>query len=313
MKGKIWTEEEVKYLKEKWADKKVQEIADDINKTYNAVYMKARNLNLGPSMKGSKRLWTKEEEMYLEDNWGYISKVTLAKNLKRSMHAINVRAFRLKLGPFIESGDYITLNQLICALHGVKKNNGKGYTIQQWIDKGLQVKNKKVQANTVKVINLEEWWDWAEMNSTLIDFSKLKPLILGKEPKWLEGQREADKENSYFIKTPWTENEDTKLRKLLMAKKYTYREISIELKRTEGAIKRRVLDLKITLRPIRMSNHNPWAEKETDKLIELYHKGHCRNTIPNYIDRSSQACSGKIERLIREGVIYPRSEFRSSC
>lgn len=36
-------------------------------------------------------------------------------------------------------------------------------------------------------------------------------------------------------------------------------------------------------------------------------------TKANYIDRSAQACSGKIERLIKEGVIFPRSEFRTSC
>lgn len=33
----------------------------------------------------------------------------------------------------------------------------------------------------------------------------------------------------------------------------------------------------------------------------------------NYIDRSAQAISGKIERMIKEGTLYPRNEFRVSC
>ena len=95
--------------------------------------------------------------------------------------------------------------------------------------------------------------------------------------------------------------------------RFTYRQLSLKLKRTEGAIKRRMVDLKIMARPIKMSNHNPWGNEETKILIDLYQKGHCRNTMANYIDRSSQACGGKVERLIKDGVIFPRSEFRSSC
>ena len=67
------------------------------------------------------------------------------------------------------------------------------------------------------------------------------------------------------------------------------------------------------LRDKKMSNHIPWTEAETNKLIDLYHKGHTNNTMANYIPRSAQACSGKVERLIKENVLNPRSEFRVSC
>ncbi len=63
------------------------------------------------------------------------------------------------------------------------------------------------------------------MNSTLIDFSKMEPLALGKEPKWLEEQREADTEKRmHYKKTPWTKAEDSLLRQLLNQYRYTYRE-----------------------------------------------------------------------------------------
>lgn len=254
--------------------------------------------------------WTQEEIQYLQDNWGLVSMGTIAKNLKRSKSAIQQKASKLKLGPFLESGEYITLNQFMVEMRG---DNGRTYTIKQWKDKGLPIKSKKVKNNNFKVIYLEEFWQWAEKNRTLIDFSKLEPLVFGKEPEWLEEQRKADIEKNYFKTTPWTKSEDANLEFLLNQYRYTYRELSLRLRRTEGALKRRMIDLKIKARPIRMSNHNPWTEFETSKLIELYHKGHTPSTMANYIPRSAQACGGKIERLIKEGVIEPRSEFRKSC
>ena len=191
--------------------------------------------------------------------------------------------------------------------------NGSSYTIKQWIDKGLPVKTKRVKNNFKILINLEDFWKWADRNKTIIDFSKLEPLIFGKEPEWLEDQRKVDIENNYFKKTPWTKSEDANLEFLLNQYKYSYRDLSLKTRRTEGAIKRRLVDLNIKARPIKMSNHNPWTKEEMEILIDLYNKGHSRNTYANHINRSSQACSGKIERLIKEGVIDPRSEFRKSC
>lgn len=260
-------------------------------------------------MKGTK--WSKKEENYLYEAWGTISKNTIAEKLGRSVVAINLKAKRMNLGPFLESGDYISLNQLMIQLRG--NYVGKQYTIDQWIDKGLRVKTQRIYSDSFRVINLEDFWKWAKKNRTIIDFSKLRPLTFGKEPDWLIKQRKIDKENDYFKKTPWTKSEDRKLQMMLNEYKYTYRELSLSLKRTEGAIKKRLTDLNIKNRPIRMPNHNPWTEEETQLLIDLYHKGHNRNTFPNYINRSAQACGGKIERLIKDGIISPRNTHRKTC
>jgi len=264
---------------------------------------------------GRGRNWTKEDESYLMESWGLISVGTIAKNLGRSINAVELKARRLGLGPFLDAGDYVTLNQLMKVMRGLSRSNsGYTYTTKQWIDKGLLVKTKKVIRCSFKVVYLDDWWDWAEENSTLIDFSKLELLALGKEPKWVEDQRKADTEKRLQYKTtPWTKAEDKMLTDLLNSYRYTYRELSLRLRRTEGAIKRRMLDLKIKARPLKMPNHNPWTKEETEKLIELYHKGHTPPTMANYINRSGQACSGKIERLIKEGKLFPRSEYRVSC
>ena len=236
---------------------------------------------------------------------------TIAQHLNRTADAIQIRASKLKLGPFLSSGEYVTLNKFLNELVGTYR--GKTYTINQWKEKGLPIRTKKVKNNSFKVIYLNDFWDWAEKNRSLINFYKLEPLVFGKEPEWLDEQRKADIENNYFKKTPWTKSDDWYLETLLNQYKYTYREISLKLQRTEGAIKRRVIDLNIKARPVKMSNHNPWTKEETDILIDLYNKGYSRNTYANYINRSAQACGGKIERLIKEGVIEPRSEFRKTC
>ncbi len=74
-----------------------------------------------------------------------------------------------------------------------------------------------------------------------------------------------------------------------------------------------MIDLEIKARPLKMPNYNPWTEEETELLMDLYYRGHCHNTMANYINRSAQACSGKVERLIKEGILSPRSDFRTSC
>lgn len=45
---------------------------------------------------------------------------------------------------------------------------------------------KKVKGSSFKVINLDEFWKWAEKNRTIIDFSQLEENVLGKEPEWLK-------------------------------------------------------------------------------------------------------------------------------
>lgn len=260
---------------------------------------------------GSKPNWTAEETEYLSNNWGQVSIDTITKKTKRSKTSIIEKASRLGLGPYLEAGEYITFNNLLKALG---KGGSYTYTMQHYMRKGLPIKQKKVKDCYFRIIYIDAFWDWAEVNRTLIDFSNMEPMTLGEEPNWLKEQRKADYEKrQQYKQSPWTEKEDNMLKQLLGDYKYTYRELSLRMQRTEGAIKRRMCDLKIKARPLKMSNHNPWTAPEVDKLRELYHQGHRPGTMANYICRSSQAISGKIERMIKEGSLFPRSEFRVSC
>lgn len=305
-----WTYWEIKYLKDNWNKKTKEEIAKYLGRSVSSIYNKAYKLGL-VQRRSSRRKWTKEEEEFLAEYWGLYSMEHIASKLNRTVNAIQVRAVRLGLGPFLESGDYVTLNQLMLELRG---SNGRTYTVKQWMDKGLPVKTKKVKGSSFKVVNLDDFWKWAEKNRTIIDFSLLEENALGKEPDWLKDQRRADiKMKNNFKRTPWTEAEDKRLTSLLREFKWGYRDISEKLNRTEGAIKRRILDLGLKERPVRMPNHNPWSQEEEEILIELFNKGYQPDIITRYIDRSAQAIRGKIERMIRDGVLEPRSEYRKSC
>ena len=39
---------------------------------------------------------------------------------------------------------------------------------------------------------MEEWWEWAEKNRDLLDFSIFEEKILGEEPAWAKEKRKHD-------------------------------------------------------------------------------------------------------------------------
>ena len=299
-----WTEEEIQYLKDNYGKVRSADLYLP-GRTWTAIKDKANKLGLI-----GFRQWTDADVEYLEDSWGVVSIGTIAKNLNKSVNAVIIKAQKLDLGPFLDSGDYLTLNQLMMQLKG---KQGHQYTIDNWIRLGLPVKKRRVVNKSFQIIYVDDWWDWAEQNLNMIDLSGLEPLALGAEPAWVESKRNADIEKTYFKTESWTSAEDAALKTLLNSYQYNYRELSLRLRRTEGAIKRRMIDLNIKTRPLKMNNHNPWTEHETNNLIDLYNQGHSASTMANYIDRSAQACSGKVERLIKEGILFPRSEARTSC
>ena len=256
------------------------------------------------------RNWNNEEKEFLNENWGKLSITGISNRLGRTVNAVKLKSHRMGLGNFLEAGDYITINQLFKVLRG---RSYAAYTLNQWIEKGLPVVNKKRVNESVRVINLDDFWKWAKKNKTLINFSKLEENILGKEPEWLKEQRRADQQNSKYKKTKWTESEDKRLKDLVESYCYGYKDISSKLRRTEGAIKRRLCDLNIKARPLKKPNHNPWKSHEVQKLKNLYCEGYTPEVIREHVDRSAQAVRGKIERMIIEGDLKPRSQFRKTC
>ena len=246
---------------------------------------------------GLNRNWTKQEEEYLVENWGTLSVRTIAKNLNRSENAVVARKYRLGLGSFLESGEYITWNQLQIALCG--NQTGSGYKMISWVrNRDFPIHTKRVNKNSFKVVYLDEWWKWAEKNRDLLDFSKFGENLLGEEPQWVKEKRKHDvKKTQKYIMTPWTKTEDDKLRFLVAKQKYNYDELSKMLRRTNGAIQRRLCDLGVKERPVKVDNHTRWTDEDFCRLGELIKSGYGYDLIAEEIGKSSKACRGRVYQM----------------
>ena len=240
------------------------------------------------------RKWTKEDVEYLKEKWGNVSISSIAKKLNRSVNAVKLKAKRLGLGPMLENGSYVTLNQVAIALTG---RNFSSYYKKSWIEnRGMPVHNKKVINNTFKIIYLDEFWKWAEKNRSFLDFSKMEPLALGKEPEWVNEQRKKDyKSNALQRKDQWTPYEDDKLRYLLKQQKYGYAEVAEILYRSEGAIQRRCMDLGIRERPVKADiGGNLWTDDMYRIITKGIKNGDSYSLIANRIGKSEKAVRGKV-------------------
>lgn len=241
--------------------------------------------------------WTEEDVIYLQERWGVKPVPYIAKHLNKSIIAIRSMANRLGLGPWLTSGDYITLNQLWKTL-GL--GNGNNYRQISWIqNRDFPVIYKKVNTKTYQVVYIKDFWNWAKYNQDILDLSKLEPLSLGKEPKWVETKRLQDRQkNIYITRDNWTTYEDNKLIDMLKSYRYTTNQIATTLHRTEQAVTQRINSLGIKYRPLPEDKHNKWSDDEISLLIELLntcsHYTLISNKIPNH---SEKAIKSKVYKM----------------
>lgn len=246
---------------------------------------------------GRGRQWTPKEEEDLRKYWGTMSVKWICSKLRRSHNAIMVRVNRLGLPPYLESGEYVSMHQLILAL-GYSKG-ADTYKLKSWIqNRGFPVRNKRHTKKVVRVVYLEEFWAWAEKNRSFLDFSKMEPLALGEEPEWLVEQRRKDfKAFAIQRKDPWTADEDSRLRMLLKQHRYGYAELSEILHRSAGAIQRRCTDLGLKERPVKADNHGKdavWTQREFDILADGIKNCDSYMLIGQALGKSEKAIRGKV-------------------
>lgn len=245
---------------------------------------------------GSKSNWKDEEKEYLIENYGTLPIGTIAKHLGRSETGVVQMKVRLGLGSFLDNGDYITVNALSKALG---YGNFDTYKLTSWVNnRGFPIRKKKVQNNYFRVIYIDEFWKWAKKNRDLLDFSRFEKNVLGVEPEWVDEKRKHDfAKKQRYKTTPWTPYEDAKLTRMVKMLKYSYDDISKELKRTCGAVERRLVDLGIKERPVKAYNHTKWTDEEISLLIDLIVQGYGYEMIAERFKRSSKAIRGKIGRM----------------
>lgn len=238
--------------------------------------------------------WTEDEKKFLSENWGSLSIDAIMKKLNRSRNAINIMVQRMGLGPFLINGDYVTWNQLLVTLGYA--HQGNSYKNVSWIQKrNFPIHTKRVGTNSYKIVYLNEFWDWAEKNRDLLDFSNFEENTLGEEPEWAKQKRKLDFEkNRKYKTTPWTKLEDDKLLRLLQKQQYTYNDLSKMLNRTNGAIQRRVCDLGYKERPVKAPNHTKWTESDFSLLEKLIKEGFSYELMAEELGKSSKAIRGRV-------------------
>ena len=144
---------------------------------------------------------------------------TIAKRMNRSEAAIKVRASRLGLGAHIAASEFITFNVLIQELGLSKGGSGYMWNYKKLKAAGLKIHTHRVQNNSFKMVDIEEFWEFAEKNRHFFDFSRLEENVLGAEPEWVKVKRAEDCKRARMVKPKnvrWTEAEDRELLRLLI-------------------------------------------------------------------------------------------------
>ena len=246
---------------------------------------------------GLGKNWTKEEEERLAEEWGMYSVDTIAKHLSRSHNAILIKVSRLGLGSHLSNSSMVTLNQLLDALglHG-------GYTerSRKFKAAGLKIHKQRVKDCSFRMVDLEEFWEWAEKNKQLIDFSRFEENALGAEPSWVKVKRAEDFKRGRMVKprnAKWTEAEERELIRLLRTYRYGWAEIAQKLHRSEGAIQRRIQDLGLKERPLREDPHSVWTDQQLATVHEMILAGSNYENMSLAIGKSVKAIRGKMFAL----------------
>ena len=177
------------------------------------------------------RKWTKEEIEYLQENWGNVNINTIKNKLNRTATAILVKAKRIGLGGASENSyRYITANK------AAKLLNCEKHKILKWIHSGKMKAKFMSLTGKEKVwcINFEYFIEFLKANKEKWDSAKMEEYALGQEFDWLVEKRKKDR-----IKSPvtnyYTSDDENNIYKLI-EEGYTYKQIGIELGRTERAI-----------------------------------------------------------------------------
>lgn len=246
--------------------------------------------------------WTKEELEYLESKWGYVAIPTIADNLGKSINAVKLKANRIGLRNHLHSGSLITLYQFCEA---IGKKNSYAWIKDRWVRLGLPVKYQRTIKKRYAMIDIDDFWQWAEQHKDIVDFT-FEENILGMEPSWVKEARKASYAKK-MNKNPWTAADDCKLKYMLNQYRYTYDDFCRELNRTEGAVKRRILTLGLKQRPIRHYDKH-WQDDEIEILLNMKNAGHCFEEIGRKLKRSGSAVRGKYERL--QHPEYSKSTLR---
>ena len=142
--------------------------------------------------------WTDEEIEELERLWGMYSIPTIAQRLERSVIGVRHKASELKLGNSIHNTDLILLSTLMREFGVV---HGYAAFAERLKKLGFKIHTLRVDKRSYRMVDIAEFWEFAEKYPSIFDFSKLELYSLGKEPKWVSKIRADHYIRSNSVKT----------------------------------------------------------------------------------------------------------------
>lgn len=280
-----WSQEEIETLKELAEQYHYSEIAVMMNKSENAIYLKAKKLGL--TLIQDRRNWTREEETLLSDLWGTRSIETIARTMKRTVFSLKVKAVRMKLGPMIKNNyDLITVSDISDLL-----NVTRDRITTTWITLGLNLKKKKLTNNMAYyVISWKDLIDFLEKNQNEWDSRCVDKNMLGTEPEWLKEKRARDAIENPLWYRRWTADE-VKQAEELFQNGQDYTEIANIINRSEWAVANLLRNLGYSYRLPQF-----WKGKELKYLRENY-QNMTYAEIAEVLRRTPKAIGAKAEEL----------------
>lgn len=232
--------------------------------------------------------WTDAEAVYLESEYGKYSAKVLASKLGRTEYAVNAKAWKMGLR-MLDNQEWLTTADF-CEHTGIHRS-----TMEYWI--------KECGFPTTKIFKYrriypKRFWKWAEENKHRIQWANFPDYGVGNEPKWVKTARQG---NTFRTtkRRPWTQWELNKLELMLEQDKYTYPELSKELNRSHGAIKRKIYDLNLPW-PVYLDRNptsaEPYTDEELEKAINMYQEGYPLAEVARELNRSEGGLRAKLER-----------------
>ena len=278
-----WTEEEIEALitmSDKFHYKKIAKI---LGKTENAVYLKARKLNI--VLIQDARKWTYEEECKLKELWGTKRIEIIAKELKRTVFSLKVRAVRMNLGPMLQNNYEVITVSDISDILGVSRDR----IVLTWPKLGLNLQKIKLTKDaSYYVVVWEDLMDFLEKNQNEWDSRNVEPYMLATEPDWLVEKRRRDSIEDPIWYRCWTKEELDKAEHYFL-KGMSYEEIGEKLHRKKGA----VYDM---LYNLGYRSKFKWEEEEISYLNEHYLEEN-EEVVSEYLGRSKGAVKLKAKQL----------------
>lgn len=254
-KSDKWTDEEINRLKELSGGYHYKDIANMMGRPEQGIYLKAKRLGITLIQNGRK--WTKDEEEYFKNTWGNKPVDEIAKELRRTVFSLKVKAIRMGLGSMLSNSDKLSISEVSEIL-----NVTRDRIMNSWINKGLII--DKVGLGTQKeyyLISYDNLMEFLKNNPYEWDSRDINLDLLGINNTWIKDKQKWDEKNNPLFYRRWTDEEILTAIDMLNNGS-DYKEIAISINRSDRAVGYMLRSLGYKLKE--------WKEYETEFLIDNY-------------------------------------------